>query len=257
MQRRPGYPSVTVYPPHVGHEQQGHHPGYQQPPQMQPYPVMPSMSGVAKAARLVSTLVTQTVFLTILVALAELFVPDAYKPSAMLGKFSGRHEAVELETKQTATVDFQRAIQLVAAELQRTTSAYDTLFQRSNAITQQAYQMETIVLQTQQQMAAQGMDMQTTGANLADLACLASPFFQGTEWAGLKEACGAGASIRQSQASELARIARENSAVVPRNVFDDLPDPAANYVQANAALQEIWRTLNTPVTSASAVPPPS
>ena len=80
MQRRPGYPSVTVYPPHAGHEQ-GHHPGYQQPPQMQPYPVMPSMSGVAKAARLVSTLVTQTVFLTILVALGVVY-PIMYAPEA-------------------------------------------------------------------------------------------------------------------------------------------------------------------------------
>jgi hypothetical protein len=242
MQRRPGYPSVTVYPPHAGHEQQGHHFGTQQP-QMQPCPVMPSMGGVARAARLVSTLVSQTVVLTVIVVLAELFVPDAYKPSTMLGKFSGHHEAVELETKQAATVDFQKAIQLVTAELQRTTTAYETLFQRSNAITQQAYQMEAIVLQMQQQIVAQGMGVQTFGSEIADLACLVSPFLQGTEYAELNQACGVGRAIRQGQAEELALTARDNSAIVPRNVFRDLPDPASNYVQAGEALRQFYETI--------------
>lgn len=256
MRRHSEQPQVTYYPPHASHGQQGHHPGTQQP-QMQPYPVMPSMGGVAKAARLVSTLVSQTVFLTILVAVAEMFAPYDYKPSTLLGRFSGGHEAAELETKQQATVDFQAAIQLVTAELQRSTAAYETLYQRMNAVTQQAYQMETIVLQMQQQVVSQGMGVQTFSSEIADLACLVSPFLQGTEYEDLNQACGVGRAIRQGQADELAHTARDHSAIVPRNVFRDLPDPAANRLEAERAARELWQKLSPETYPANLAPLPS
>lgn len=241
MHRRPGYPEVTYLPPQQPHQQQGQ--GVY-PPQMQPVPVMPSMGGVAKAARLLSTLVSQTVVFTIIIGVAEVTAPPEYRPSTLLGRFSGGHEAAELKAKQQATAEYQQQLQLIGAELDRTTRAYDALYQRANAITQQAYQMEAMVLQYQEQVVSQGMEMQSTGANLADLACLVSPLFTGTDFEGLNQTCGLGKAIRQGQASELAMTARDHSAVVPRNVFQDLPDPAANRLHAEQTFGQVWQAVS-------------
>lgn len=237
MQRRPGFPSVTY---HETQQEQGHPQGVY-PAQMQPYPVMPSMSGVARAARLLSTLVSQTVVLTVLVALAEVNAPEAYRPSTILGRFSGGHEAAELKAKQEATAAFQQQLQLIGAELDRTTRAYDSLFQRANAVTQQAYQMEAMVMQFQEQVASQGMASQTFGANVADLACLAAPFFDAESQDALRQTCGLGKAIRQGQASELAATARDHSAIVPRNVFQNLPDPASMRLEAEQTFGHVWQ----------------
>lgn len=232
MHRRPEQSQVSYFPP----QQQGGH-----APQMQagyPVAVAPSMGGVARAGRLLQTLVSQTALMTGIVLAAELLAPEPYRPSVMLGRFSGGHEAAELHAKQEATAVFQEQLQNIAADVERTNQAYTALYQRSTAITQQAYQLEGVVLQFQQQAVADAQGVQGVASQVADAACLASRFFEGENGETLKSACGLGPAMRQGMAAELARTARDNPAIVPREVFKDLPDPAAFRVQSAQALMQ-------------------
>lgn len=121
MHRRPEQSQVSYFQP----QQQGGH-----APQMQagyPVPVAPSMGGVARAGRLLQTLVSQTALMTGIVLAAELLAPEPYRPSVMLGRFSGGHEAAELHAKQEATALFQQQLQNIAADIERTNQAYAAL----------------------------------------------------------------------------------------------------------------------------------
>lgn len=224
MQRRPDSVSPTLQPYHP------HQAAY-------PVPLAPPMSGVARAGRLLQTFISQSVVMLVVVIVSELFAPTVYKPSVLLGTFSGGHEAAEIKAKQEATAAFQHELQTIAAELARTTAAYQTLFERSNDVMRAAYQMEAVVLQYQQTAVAGAQGVQTFGANLADLACMFAPLVEGEGRATFESGCGVGRQIRQGMAAELAATARDHGAIVPRAVFDDLPDPATLRAQADMALQ--------------------
>jgi hypothetical protein len=196
------------------------------------YEAVPSGGGVARAARMLQMLVSQTALMTVAVAALELAAPYDYKPSVLLGRFSGSHETAELRAKQDATVAFQKGVQAVQAELTRTNGAYEALYQRTNMLAQQATQMEAIVLQFQQQAVAGGQQTETMGANLADLACMVGAVMQDD---GLKGACGMGQQIRRGMANELAQVGGSASAIVPRDVLHDVflnvPDTATLQLQ--------------------------
>lgn len=172
--------------------------------------------GVARALAFARAISGKTVLLTGMVLAAQMFAPAGSKPSDIIGGFHGSTESAEMKAKQDAAVQYEREL--------------------ANAKTAPGanWQMETQLSQTQQQAIADFLQTQSTAANIADGACMASGlvtmFFGDTKdnrelAQGLKESCGEGDKIRQNMTDTLARSVRNGSAVMQRTT--PLPAPGA------------------------------
>lgn len=205
----------------------------------QPVPPVPPAGGIAKSLRYLRGLVPGTVFLLLAAAVAEYALPYDHKPSTVLGRFSGAHDTAELRAKQEAQAEYNGAIAEASAAVQRMSEAYNALWQRGQMLAQAATQMETVILQHQQQAVTNGQGAMAFGANIADLACLLGrlPSDDRHTQRTLQSACGAGAEMRRGMANELAAIGRNGSSIIPRDIFRDLPDPMTMIQQS---FQPAW-----------------
>jgi len=171
----------------------------------QPVPV-PRPGSLARTLDLIRRVTSTGIVLAAAVILWENLAPPQARPSTLLGSFHGSLDSATLNAQREAQVTTEREL----AEARAAPPA--------------AYQMETVVNQTQQQVIAGSMGVRSGAAELSDLACFGSMLITGQgiearQWRErLQAGCGVGTTIRQGMADELARTSRDNSAIAPRAV---------------------------------------
>lgn len=142
---------------------------------------------------------------TILIVGANFILPEAYGPSAWIGRFHGNMEKTDIVTKGDEVIKFTR---------EQTRSTFEP---------QGWTQMETDAFRTQQQTTADSLAMQSFMANAADLGCMlgalvppdASPDARQVGSA-LRKACGVSDQIRQNQIETLKRSGQQGSTILAR-----------------------------------------
>lgn len=142
---------------------------------------------------------------TIIVVGANFLLPEAYGPSAWVGRFHGNMEKTDIVTKGDEVNRFTREQTRSTVEPQGWT------------------QMETDAFHIQQQTTAESLAVQSFMANMADLGCMlggmvppdASPDARQTG-ATLRKACGVSDQIRQNQIETLKRAGQQGSTILAR-----------------------------------------
>jgi hypothetical protein len=200
------------------------------------------------------------VMMVMVIAEAAFITP--LKPSTLIGTFQGNTEAVEVTAKKDEVADaekqiaeariegeraaearyqrelreielgYQEEVRGLQSELDRTTQAYATLYQRTNAVVSAAMQQEAQLIDAQQRAIAAGQGGLAVGAQFADMGCLLGQAIGSPE---LQGACGVGQQIRQGMVREQTQAFNNYRSDVFRGVFSGLPDPALERVQADEA----------------------
>lgn len=196
----------------------------------------------------------------LMMVLAEAAFIQPLKPSTLIGTFQGNTEAVEVTAKKDEVaaaeaqiaearvegeraaearyqrelreieLNYQNQIRDKQAELDRTTQAYATLYQRTNAVVEAAMRQEAQLIDAQQRAIASGQGGLAVGAQFADMGCLLGQALGSYE---LQEACGVGQQIRQGMAQEQTQAFNDYRSNVFQGVFSGLPDPALERVSAD------------------------
>ena len=123
-----------------------------------------------------------------------------------MGHFAGNTESAEIEAKQPASVEFMR------------------LQAEANAYAQARAQMEAEAFRKQQEKLGETQNVESTLAQLGDLACLVGQLIPSDardadtrSWGqGLRTTCGFGDQMRDTMTQQLARAGRNGSAIIPR-----------------------------------------
>lgn len=161
-------------------------------------------SSLVRAMQYARVMTSKALMLGGAVWIAEAILPEAIKPSSMLGGFVGSVEVADIKTKQEAVVEFARQ-QAEAASIPPAQA-----------------QMETDVFRTQQQVLAESMGVQTGAAQIADFACIVGSLIPGNDpdfgdfGKAMKGACGAGDALRKNIVDDLATGGRDGSAIIDR-----------------------------------------
>ncbi|WP_144034196.1 hypothetical protein [Sphingomonas sp. IBVSS2] len=115
-----------------------------------------------------------------------------------------------------AEIGFQRELAAVQADKERVVGAYQTLYQRANAIAQAAIQLETIAQQFRQQLLAMSNGGRSMVIGIKDLFCgLGSP-----------EACASAHQDRATMISESDELSRGDVGKRVRELMQGVDDPA-------------------------------
>jgi hypothetical protein len=143
--------------------------------------------------------------------IAQIILPPHLKPAYLIGDFGGSTERAEIEAKQAAAVEFAMLQAAAAANAQ------------ANA------QMETEVSRKEQEIIAESLAAQSTGAVIADFSCFLGSLIPRDTYGDLQTAgqvmrggCGFGDKLRNNIVQAQAEAARQGSAILQR------PTPASS-----------------------------
>jgi len=174
----------------------------------------PRGGGIARFLAMTRNFALGTVGLAILIFIGEKTLPAAFTPSNLIGSFVASVEVSEIKKKQDYAAGYAAAM----AEAQ--------------AQAQARAQIEVEVNRQQQQRLSDSLETEVTMSNLADAACVGGKFLGllGSDYRqvsdAMSSACGAGASIRRSIATEQADIGRSAGSVETRQVYAPAAPPA-------------------------------
>lgn len=181
------------------------------------------------------------------VVLAELFAPNQYKPSTLIGGFVGHEEAVDLRTKLEAAqatiaaqnqenARMQQEVEWFRAHTERVTLAYKALYDRANILAQSMVGLQQKYLEMRQEVVTQLESGNKSAAVLGDLASIAGALMGNEEIANKAHAV---AEYSRNQVmskfdEETRRGTAQMSAVVD-NWKVGIPDPAVMVAEERAA----------------------
>jgi hypothetical protein len=144
--------------------------------------------------------------------IAQIILPPHLKPAYLIGDFGGSTERAEIEAKQAAAVEFAMLQAAAAANAQ------------ANA------QMETEVSRKEQEIIAESLAAQSTGAVIADFSCFLGSLIPRDTYGDLQTAgqvmrggCGFGDKLRNNIVQTQAEAARQGSAILQRDHAEFLP----------------------------------
>lgn len=213
-----------------------------QPPRIEP---MQPISQPKRWLRMLATLGAPGLVLMAGMATVEVFAPEDWKPSVMVGEAIAKYEVTviretlmdraEAEEKiaearadgeRQAEIDFQEELKKLEytyqvklahanSQFQSSVDAYKSLYERANLIQQATLQMETTVLQYRQQQVAGTQAGKSFVANAADIGCVFVP-----------ELCDVSDNIRDDIADELVRAGRHGAGSIAQNYLRDMPTAA-------------------------------
>ena len=190
-------------------------PQHFQPPQ-QPQ----RLGAIARAFAVAKMLAGGGIFLGLLVVVGDKILAPEYKPSVLIGGFAGNTESAETRAKQSAAIEFMR------------------LQAEANAYAQARAQMEAEAFRKQQEKLGETQNVESTLAQLGDLACLVGQLIPSDArdaetrgWGqGLRTTCGFGDQMRDTMTQQLARAGRNGSAIIPRTGPAPQEGPTYKYV---------------------------
>lgn len=162
-------------------------------------------------------------FLAVGIFGAEMIAPDPYKPSTLMGEFTGKVDVAEMRTKQAQVASMERDVSFARAQAASWQHAYTTLYDRANKVREAAYQIEVLLLQTKAQAVAGAQGGKALIATFSDIACFVGQLDPKT---GAQKACGVGDKMRQDMASEHVTTALNGFGSLGDELLRGLPDPA-------------------------------
>lgn len=212
------------------------------PPKIEP---MQPLSQPKRWLRMLATLGAPGLVLMAGMATVEVFAPEDWKPSVMVGEAIAKYEVTviretlmdraEAEEKiaearadgeRQAEIAFQAELKELEytyqvklahanAQFQTGMDAYRSLYERANQIQQATLQMEATVLQYRQQQVAGTQAGKSFVANAADIGCVFVP-----------EMCAVSDEIRDDIANELVRAGRHGAGSIAQSYLRDMPTAA-------------------------------
>lgn len=207
--------------------------------------------------------------LIVAVGALEMILPAPYKISGLIGSFQGAVDSAELAKKQAEQAKFDAAVAAARAEGERsvtakyegqiatlnrdleiTSTAYQTLYQRSNALAQGYIQIQTQMLQFRQQAIARTQGGAAAAANISGFFC-GLGMITGDE----SDSSGfcAGSRRVQNQMAEEVDQRGVSYEELSTALFGGLPDPATMRVSEDQRLQGNAAVTSPPAAMASSL----
>lgn len=163
-----------------------------------------------RAIGIMQAMFPATVGLAVIGICLELVMPPNYRPSDLMGGFTGNVHSAEIRAQQPVVVENTRLM----ADAQAAPTAN--------------WQMEMVSFQMQQQAIYESMQTKISMVNVADIACILSPlvgatlFERGSKEARIAAGIGADACqlavvLRSQIVAEQAQLGRDNSALMQRS----------------------------------------
>ena len=223
-----------------------------------PYPRTPVQAGF----RLMLSSVALTVGLVIGVGVMEYVNPyEQAKPSWLIGTLGGRLAAAELQAVEKAKAAFtegvkagelraqvayderllklqlekETAFATVQADLDRTSKAYEALYQVSVVTSQAAMTMEADLARTRSTTVAQSQGARTFMANIADFVGVIGTLGGDQTLAGVN-----GDSFRQEMSNNITAAGTSGAGAMASRILSQFPSPAEFRVNREATLQKAF-----------------
>ncbi|MCB0627558.1 MAG: hypothetical protein KDC43_27455 [Saprospiraceae bacterium] len=188
-------------------------------PPMQHYGVpAPRMGG--RFLSVVSELLNQTLVLLLIVIAIQLFAPDEYKPSRLLGKAAGDFDAAATTAQTAERAELERQLAEAQAEADRATKANEALFQVTAKAMETVGQLELALNEAVQKDITNAQQMKAVGANLSDLGCAAGALFPE-----LSMLCGQGDRLREDIVNDRIRLVQNSQSQEFANLLRQVLTP--------------------------------
>jgi hypothetical protein len=188
-------------------------------------------------------------FLIVAAFVMEIFAPEDYRPSTVIGRFQGNVDKHEMDIKREAHVQTQQQLALATATADMIKEQNAQSEARKTAANQVGLDMELIALEARQKAVLAGSFGKMVGGGFSDLLCVAGGSKAGDP------TCRTAARVRESTIAELDALAQASLGSIHARIMSQLPDsPERTKLLQDATLAIVGQTKAVSAQVSAALP---